>query len=108
MNYNDLEQRYDAFVSHEKYAEIAKIAERNFHTAESHQKALELSNWEYNVYFLENYFDRPKSYGDVMSQTSNSWLILLSNRVIDLDTTQSPDFRDKEKYLDWLDKQINN
>lgn len=105
MNYNDLEQRYDAFVSHEKYAEIKKLAERNFHKAESEQKALELSNWEFNLKFLNEYLARAINNE---FHTANRYSIEINGNRIDLDITQSPDFRDKEKYLDWLYKQINN
>lgn len=107
MNYEELEQRYDAFLAHEKFPDIEKNAERLLQNPDVDEETRSKGNWEYNVYFLENYFDRPKSYGYVMSQTPNSWLILLSNRVIDLNTCSAPNFRDKENYLSWLHRELN-
>ncbi|HDS1307591.1 TPA: hypothetical protein QEK28_004526 [Stenotrophomonas maltophilia] len=105
MNYNDLEQRYDAFVLQEKYAELEQVAEKSYQDAETDQQGLVNSNYEFNGYFLRDAFGMALSKN---CHTEKKYSFEISGKRVDFDITQSPDFRDKNKYLDWLHKQINN
>lgn len=88
MNYEELEQRYDAFLAHEKFPEIKEHSE----------------NWSFNKYFLHNFLKEPSRN---LTQDFKHYTILVNDHEIVLDLSKAPNFTDRDAYLSWLHTELN-
>ncbi|NKG34767.1 hypothetical protein [Acinetobacter junii] len=105
MNYEKLEELYESFLAHEKFSDIEKNAEQVLQNPKLDEENRKVGNWEYNFYFWGNYLPRPIS---GILHTHQRYSIEMLGKRVDLDSSNAPNFRDKENYLKWLETQINN
>lgn len=105
MNYEQLEALYNSFIEHD----VFKLIEKNLgqiskdHVCSDNKRNAE--NWEYNGYFWSNYISRAAS---GLSHTDHGYSFELSGKTINLKSIEAPDFKDKDKYLNWLIKELNS
>ncbi|EIB7123168.1 TPA: hypothetical protein JIP90_000435 [Acinetobacter baumannii] len=94
MEYAKLENLYDTYISKDGYPKLSRLASKNdvrdniglimiFLTANFKTKNKKL------------FFD-------------NDFKISVDDKVVALDLTQAPDFKDQDKFLAWLHQQIFN
>lgn len=103
MNYEKLEELYNAFVNHERFQEIETEAERILQHPKLDEQSRKVGNWVYNLWFWNNYLETPKG---SLFQTQNRFSIAIGNERVDLSSVDAPNFRDKDKYLAWLHQVI--
>lgn len=103
VSYSELESLYDDYLSHDKFSLIEVQAERLLQNPELDPRSKQIGNWSYNIYFLSNYFDRPKG---MLFQTFEQFTILVCDKSISLNLTNAPNFRDRHAYLKWLHSEI--
>ncbi|WP_329414065.1 hypothetical protein [Acinetobacter indicus] len=104
MDYKKLEELYDAFVEHKCFSEIEQQAEKILQDQDLDEQNRKTGNWVYNYRFWNNYLITPRG---LLTQTENRFSVEVDSKIIDLNSTEAPNFRDKDRYLAWLHQAIN-
>ncbi|MFX2256801.1 hypothetical protein V6380_08260 [Acinetobacter variabilis] len=104
MDYKKLEGLYDDFVGQECFSEIEQQAEKILQDPDLDEKNKKTGNWVYNYRFWNKYLAIPRG---SLTQTENRFSIEVDGRGINLNSTEAPNFRDKDRYLAWLHQAIN-